>query len=185
MRLAFTVGCVMLLFIPGCGEDAGDSAMAIQVARSIDVMSPAFQNEEMIDAKYTCDGQDISPPLEWAEGPGSTKSYALIMDDPDAPGGTFVHWVAWNIPRTRLPEAVPNSETLPDGTRQGVNSFKKTGYAGPCPPSGTHRYYFKVYALDRTIDHLAPGATKQDLLAAMNGHILAEGETMARYSRTR
>ena len=93
----------------------------------------------MIDAKYTCDGQDISPPLEWAEGPGSTKSYALIMDDPDAPGGTFVHWVAWNIPRTRLPEAVPNSETLPDGTRQGVNSFKKTGYAGPCPPSGTHR----------------------------------------------
>lgn len=138
----------------------------------------------MIPSKYTCDGQNISPPLAWTSVPGRTKSFALIVDDPDAPMGTFVHWVMYDIPATerKLGEDVPRAETLPAGSRQGMNGMRKIGYTGPCPPSGTHRYYFKVYALDKKLD-LQPGATKQQLLAAMNGHILAQGQIMGRYKR--
>ncbi|MCH8164750.1 MAG: YbhB/YbcL family Raf kinase inhibitor-like protein [Planctomycetes bacterium] len=148
---------------------------------TIDVTSSAFEHEGSIPSKYTCDGEDVSPPLTWSTGPQRTSSYALIMDDPDAPGQTWVHWVAWNIPGTSLPEAVK-----PDATdiAQGMNSWPRTGYGGPCPPSGTHRYFFKVYALDTRLD-LPAKTTKQALLDAMDGHILAQGELMGTYARSR
>ncbi len=119
--------------------------------------------------------------MKWSAGPQRTSSYALIMDDPDAPGQTWVHWVAWNIPGTGLPEAV-----IPDTTdiAQGMNSRPRTGYGGPCPLSGTHRYFFKVYVLDTQLD-LGAKTTKQALLVAMDGHILAQGELMGTYERSR
>ncbi len=146
--------------------------------------STAFTHGAMIPKRYTCDDQDISPPLSWSEPPEKTQSFALIMDDPDAPMGTWVHWVIYNIPVTAraLPEGVPADGDLPDGSRQGRNSWRKIGYGGPCPPSGTHRYFFKLYALD-TVLALAAGATKDELLKAMEGHILAQAELMGRYTR--
>ncbi len=152
---------------------------------SLVVTSPAFDNETPIPSRYTCDGQDVSPPLEWTTGPVGTESYALIMDDPDAPGGTWVHWIAWNIKDTKLPEDERNqalAETPLGQISHGTNSWDRIGYGGPCPPSGTHRYFFKVYALDRELD-LGPETTKQALVAAMEGHILARGELMGTYAR--
>ncbi|HOD35003.1 MAG TPA: YbhB/YbcL family Raf kinase inhibitor-like protein [Syntrophales bacterium] len=148
------------------------------------VTSGAFDNGAMIPAKYTCDGDDVSPPLAWSPGPGETKSYALICDDPDAPGGTWVHWVVYNVPAgiTELPEDVPPDRKLTSGAIQGVNDFRKIGYGGPCPPGGTHRYFFRVYALGIILP-LGPGATKEQVLKAMKGHVLAEGQIMGKYSR--
>ncbi len=145
--------------------------------------SPAFGHGQPIPAVYTCKGRDISPPLTWSDLPQGTKSLALIMDDPDAPIGTWVHWVIYNIPSTRtgLEEAIPSEERLADGSLQGKNSWRRIGYGGPCPPSGTHRYYFRLYALDSMLS-LAPGATKEQLLQAMQGHILAEAEWMGTFS---
>lgn len=146
--------------------------------------STSFTHEGAIPIKYTCDGQDVSPPLQWTDPPGNIQSFALICDDPDAPGGTWVHWVLFNLPAgTRsLPEAVRSDATLADGSRNGTNSWRRLGYGGPCPPRGTHRYFFKLYALDSTLD-LAGGASKEKLLQAMQGHVLAETELMAKYSR--
>ena len=151
---------------------------------AISVRSSAFEDGGMIPPKYTCDGQDVSPPLQWEGVPAEAKSIALISDDPDAPVGTWVHWVMWNIaPKTRgLPENVPPQPQLPDGPRQGVSDFGRPGYGGPCPPSGTHRYYFKVYALDTMLD-LPDGSRKASLVAAMDGHVLAEGQLMGKYRR--
>jgi Raf kinase inhibitor-like YbhB/YbcL family protein len=152
---------------------------------SLVVTSPAFEKEGSIPARYTCDGEDVSPPLEWTGGPMGTESYALIMDDPDAPGGTWVHWVAWNIKGTKLPEDAGNeamADTPLEHVRHGTNSWDRIGYGGPCPPSGTHRYYFKVYALDRELG-LGPEATKQALVAAIEGHTLDRGELMGTYAR--
>jgi Raf kinase inhibitor-like YbhB/YbcL family protein len=148
------------------------------------ITSNAFSEGGMIPSQYTCDGRDISPPLGWTKGPEGTKSYALISDDPDAPVGTWVHWVAYNIPAssTSLPENVSKGEKLDDGTLQGLNDFKKHGYGGPCPPGGTHRYFFKLYALD-TVLRAGPGLTKKKLLREMEGHIIGTGELMGRYSR--
>ncbi len=145
--------------------------------------SPAFGHGQPIPAVYTCKGRDISPPLTWSDLPQGTKSLALIMDDPDAPIGTWVHWVIYNIPSTRtgLEEAIPSEERLADGSLQGKNSWRRIGYGGPCPPSGTHRYYFRLYALDSMLS-LAPGATKEQLLQAMQGHILTEAEWMGTFS---
>lgn len=145
--------------------------------------SPAFGHGQPIPAVYTCKGRDISPPLTWSDLPQGTKSLALIMDDPDAPMGTWVHWVIYNIPSTRtgLEEAIPSEERLADGSLQGKNSWRRIGYGGPCPPSGTHRYYFRLYALDSMLS-LAPGATKEQLLQAMQGHILAQAEWMGTFS---
>ncbi|MDH7599598.1 MAG: YbhB/YbcL family Raf kinase inhibitor-like protein [Sedimentisphaerales bacterium] len=150
------------------------------------VTSTAFADGGIIPSKYTCDGQDISPPLQWEGVPSGARSIAIISNDPDAPVGTWVHWVIWNIPPTAtgLPEALPRDPKLPDGARQGINDFGRPGYGGPCPPSGTHRYYFKVYALDTLLD-LPTTARKPDLLKAMQGHVLAEGMLMGRYSRAR
>lgn len=148
------------------------------------LMSSAFTHGAMIPRDYTCDGKDISPPLSWDKPPEKTQSFALIMDDPDAPIGTWVHWVIYNIPATArgLAEGVSRNADLPDGSRQGRNSWRRIGYGGPCPPSGTHRYFFKLYALDLVFT-LASGATKDELLKAMEGHILAQAELMGRYSR--
>lgn len=151
---------------------------------SVQVTSTAFGEGEMIPEQYTCDGVDISPPLSWDAASADVKTYALITDDPDAPGKTWVHWVLFNLPASiaELPENVPHQRMLANGAKQGINDSDKTGYSGPCPPSGTHRYYFKVYALDTEID-MEPGVTKAQLLDAMDGHILAEGSLMGRYSK--
>ncbi len=151
---------------------------------TITVRSSVFQEGGMIPAKHTCDGDDISPPLQWTGKPEGTKSFALISDDPDAPMGTWVHWVMWNIPPdvNGLAENVPPHPQLPDGSRQGLSDFRRPGYGGPCPPSGVHRYYFKVYALDTMLD-LPSNTRKADLLKAIKGHILAEGQLMGKYSR--
>ena len=152
--------------------------------QTITIESSAFGEGGMIPVHYTCDGENISPPLKWSEPPEGTVSFAMISDDPDAPAGTWVHWVVYNIPADvrELPENIPSTEKLSDGTVQGITDFRSIGYGGPCPPSGTHRYYFKVYALDAMLD-LRPGATKQQFLAAMEGHILAQGKLMGRYAR--
>ena len=150
----------------------------------VSVSSSAFEEGGMIPSKYTCDGQDISPPLRWEGIPEGTKSMALIADDPDAPMGTWVHWVVWNIPPDvkELPESVSPDPQLPDGSRQGITDFGRPGYGGPCPPSGLHRYYFKICALDTILD-LPNRAKKADLLKAIEGHVLAKGQLMGRYSR--
>ncbi len=150
----------------------------------ISASSSAFQQGGTIPAKYTCDGNDVSPPLKWTGVPEATKSLALISDDPDAPMGTWVHWVMWNIPPSaqELAENVTPKPELPDGSRQGISDFRRPGYGGPCPPSGVHRYYFKIYALDTMLD-LPSSTRKADLLKAMKGHILAEGQLMGKYSR--
>ncbi len=150
----------------------------------IKVTSTAFEEGEMISSKHTCDEEDISPPLAWEPIPEGTKTLALICDDPDAPMGTWVHWVLFNLPPdiNELSENIPPEKELESGAKQGTNDFGRIGYGGPCPPGGTHRYYFKLYALDAMLD-LEPGARKQQLLEAMEGHILAEGQLMGRYSR--
>ncbi|MFW6120451.1 MAG: YbhB/YbcL family Raf kinase inhibitor-like protein, partial [Petrotogales bacterium] len=130
--------------------------------------SPAFENEESIPNEYTCEGADVSPPLMFSEIPEDTKSLALIVDDPDAPMGTWVHWVIWNIPPDTISFSKGENITFP----QGKNDFGKQKYGGPCPPSGTHRYFFKLYALDTMFD-LEAGATKKQLEKAMSGHIIA------------
>jgi len=151
---------------------------------NIELTSPAFGEGEMIPAEYTADGRDVSPPLEWSGAGEGTKSYALINDDPDAPMGTWVHWVVYNLPAdvTRLEENVLPEETLANGAHQGTTDFGRIGYGGPAPPSGTHRYFFKVYALDTMLD-LPTGATKSQVESVMEGHILAEGQLMGKYCR--
>jgi Raf kinase inhibitor-like YbhB/YbcL family protein len=150
----------------------------------MEITSSAFKDGASIPAKYTCDNLDISPPLEWSDGPSGTKSYALICDDPDAPGGTWVHWVVYNIPATRrdLPENMPKLENLKNIAHQGKSDFGNNGYGGPCPPDGSHRYYFKIYALDTELDP-KPGITRKELLNSMIGHILDKGQLMGRYKR--
>jgi len=153
---------------------------------TLKVTSTAFTDGGMIPSKYTADGEDISPPLAWEGLPEGTQSVAIINDDPDAPMGTWVHWLVWNIPpeKTSLPEDVRPYKQSPDGIRQGTTDFGRIGYGGPAPPSGTHRYFFKIYALDTKLD-LPPGAVKQELEDAMKGHILAEGQLIGKYSRKR
>ncbi|RLE00677.1 MAG: YbhB/YbcL family Raf kinase inhibitor-like protein [Candidatus Aminicenantes bacterium] len=151
---------------------------------SLVLKSAAFSEGGWIPEKYTCDGDNVSPPLEWSGLPAGTASLALICDDPDAPMGTWVHWVVFNIPPETdgLPENVPPERELKQGGLQGINDFRKIGYGGPCPPGGTHRYFFKLYALDCRLD-LPAGITKAQLMAAMEGHILDQAVLMGRYSR--
>jgi len=149
------------------------------------IKSSAFENGATIPKKYTCDGADVSPPLSWSGAPAGTQSYALICDDPDAPMGTWVHWVLWGLPfdTMALLEGVPAQAVMPSGVRQGLNSWPRVGYGGPCPPSGKpHRYYFKLYALDATLT-LPANANKAALEKAMKGHILAETQVMGKYGR--
>lgn len=152
---------------------------------AFEIRSSAFSQGQPIPKKYTCGGADISVALAWTDPPPGTKSFALIADDPDAPMGTWVHWVAYDLPaETReLPEGVSKQETLQDGTKQGLNDFGRVGYGGPCPPPGKpHRYFFKLYSLDKKIA-LPPRATKPQILEAVKNHILAEAQLMGTYQR--
>jgi hypothetical protein len=152
---------------------------------SVEITSSAFEDGGFIPARHTCEAEDLSPPLKWANVPGDSKSLAIICDDPDAPAGTWVHWVTYDMSPTlsELPEGIPPSEITPDGAKQGVNDFRRTGYGGPCPPpGGPHRYFFKLYALDIE-PGLPAGASKADLLRVMEGHVLGEGQLMGLYQR--
>ena len=152
----------------------------------MELKSQAFQPGAMIPAKYTCDGEDVSTPLNWSDPPSGTQSFALVSDDPDAPVGIWVHWVVWNIPSSAraLEENLPKTASLPNGAKQGTTDFRQVGYGGPCPPSGTHRYFFKVYALDTTLN-LPASTTKKELEKVMQSHILAQAELMGKYHRRR
>ncbi len=146
--------------------------------KELTIRSPVFENNKLIPAKYTCDGEDVNPPLAIDGAPDETKSMVLVVDDPDAPMGTWDHWIVWNIPPTKKIE----ENTVP-GT-EGINDFRKHSYGGPCPPSGTHRYFFKVYALDAKLD-LSSNSRKKYVEKAMQGHILAKGELVGLYRRSR
>lgn len=169
----------LILIVPLFAQSKGKETVV-----NITLESSAFKEGELIPSKFTCDGANISPELNWSGIPADTKSIALICDDPDAPVGDWVHWVVYNIPTAikELKENVPPGKKFADGMTHGLNDFKQYGYGGPCPPSGVHRYYFKIYALD-TILKLEPGATKKDLLKNMEKHILAEGRLMGKYKR--
>jgi len=150
----------------------------------IKITSSAFEDGGLIPSKYTGDGADVSPPLQWDTVPEGTRSIALICDDPDAPMGTWVHWVLFNLPSDakELVENIPSDKILPDGARQGLSDFGRVGYGGPCPPGGTHRYFFKIYALDTEVG-LQAGADKRRLLKTMEGHILSQGQLIGKYKR--
>ncbi len=168
--------CVIGIHVGAIGKEIYSMKLGIK--------SIAFGEGDLIPKKYTCDGADVSPPLSWSQPPEGTKSMVLICDDPDAPMGTWVHWVLYGI----SPDILELSENLSDGkevlggAKHGVNDFRNYGYGGPCPPGGTHRYFFKLYAVDTEVD-LDPGATKDEVLGAIKGHVLAEGQLMGKYSR--
>jgi Raf kinase inhibitor-like YbhB/YbcL family protein len=152
---------------------------------SFTLKSTAFPNGGVIPKKYTCDGADLSPALSWDDAPAGTQSLALIVDDPDAPMGTWTHWLIWNIPAkaTLLPEDTPKMNLLDNGARQGGNDFRRIGYGGPCPPPGKpHRYFFKLYALDARLEVKA-GAVRSELEPALQPHILAQAQWMGTYGR--
>ena len=178
-----------ILFITACSSTPAVQPppppvdATIEAVTSLEITSNAFENEGAIPSSYSCDGENTSPALSWLKPPDGTQSFALIMDDPDAPLGTFVHWVIFNIPSSArgLSPAIPKIPQLTEGSIQGQNSASLPGYMGPCPPTGTHRYFFKLYALDTTLG-LTSDAKKDDVLSAMEGHILAEGQLMGTYS---
>ena len=188
--LAFVlIGC-LVLYLLGPAEE-GEVVSTITAETPLEEMevtmnltSSAFAQGQPIPVRYSCKGDDVSPALAWDEPPAGTKSLALIMDDPDAPVGTWVHWVLFNIPVSarEWPENTPTDSILPNGAAQGITSARSHGYHGPCPPSGTHRYFFKLYALD-TLLSLPSSANKADLLTAMEGHILAQAELMGTFSK--
>lgn len=148
------------------------------------IESDDFSEGGMIPIRFTCDGENVSPRLKWMNKPKGTKSFALIFEDPDAPSKTWSHWVLYNLPpnQTGLKERVQNLKTFHNGAMHGINDFKTYGYSGPCPPSGTHNYFMKLYALDSELD-LEPGASRIQLLDAMEGHILEKAELMGRYKK--
>jgi Raf kinase inhibitor-like YbhB/YbcL family protein len=148
--------------------------------------STAFRDGGDVPRRYTCDGEDASPPLAWREVPEGTRTLVLMVEDPDAPKGTWIHWVVFNLPTSiaRLPEAASGSGGLPTGAVEGTNSWARLGYGGPCPPSGSHRYFFRLFALDCALA-LSPGATAEKVARAREGHVLAEATLMARYARGR
>ena len=151
----------------------------------LQLTSSAFQSEGNIPRQFTCEGDDVSPELKWTNAPAGTKSFALIVHDPDAPRpGGFTHWVAYNIPANvnQIPQGTPRGDKLPGGGLQGKNDSGQNGYMGPCPPSGTHRYYFYLYALDTELN-LQPGASKDEVEKAIKDHILAKTELMGRYKK--
>ncbi|MBV9865917.1 MAG: YbhB/YbcL family Raf kinase inhibitor-like protein [Abitibacteriaceae bacterium] len=188
-KMAWLLPCISLLSSCGhfqtgansshAGGDAPDMAK-----KTIQLSSPAFKSGGLLPRTYTCDGPNISPPLQWADVPESIKSLAIVCQDPDAPQGAWTHWLLMNITphTTTLKENIPTQDTLPHGAIQGQNDFGKIGYGGACPPSGTHRYIFRIYALNSKLN-IPAGATKAQVFPALQGHVIAEGELMSRYSR--
>jgi hypothetical protein len=151
----------------------------------MELRTTSFTAGGFIPKRFTCEGENVSPVLAWTEPPPGTQSFALIEDDPDAPSGSFVHWVVYDLPAAyrKLPEALPANDEMPGGGRQGTNDFSRIGYSGPCPPPGKpHHYFIRLYALDAKLD-LRPAATRKELDSAMQGHILAQGELMGRFQR--
>ena len=194
-RYRFRYGVVFLTVavfaIAACSSDSDgeepvtESQPAAPTELTIKLTSDAFAEGTDIPEQFTCDGDDVSPALAWSGVPRGTQSIALIADDPDAPGGTWVHWVLFGVPRnaSELEEAMPSGGVTALGAKHGKNSFGKRAYGGPCPPQGgPHRYFFKLFALDAEPE-LEPGASKQDLIEAMDGHVLAQGQLMGRYKR--
>lgn len=185
-KIIVRVACVLIGLIlataSGCQTSEPSQSQELsegETTMALEISSPAFKDGETIPVEYTCNGKNISPPLAWSGLPAGTQTLALIADDPDAPMGTWVHWVLYNLPAStvELPAGVQNPGI------EGTNSNRKTGYAGPCPPPGKpHRYFFKLYALDTSLA-LVPGATKAELEEAIRGHILAEGQFMGIFSR--
>jgi len=209
VRWLCTTGFLVLLLCARCSEGDGDISVSAENEEPTPAMdrgdesllpteeatqgggdmtmqltSEAFSHGEPIPRLYSCDGDDTSPPLRWTDPPEGTQSFALIMDDPDAPMGTWVHWVIFNLPaNTRMLAAgFPLDPQISNGARNGRNSWGRMGYGGPCPPDGTHRYFFRLYALDQILT-LAPGANKAQVLQIIQGHILAEAELMGTYQR--
>lgn len=185
MNLKLLTVIFILVIIAGCVErEKKNNIEEVEIMQNISI-SAEFKYGDVIPSEYTCMGKDISPELSWTGIPEGTKSIVLIMDDPDAPGGTFVHWVLFNIPATtqRLPKAVNKDKILDNFSRQGMNDFGDVGYGGPCPPPGKyHRYYFRIYALDKMLE-LLPGSSRSQVDSASKGHILAKGELVGIYAR--
>ncbi|HVL87938.1 MAG TPA: YbhB/YbcL family Raf kinase inhibitor-like protein [Candidatus Thermoplasmatota archaeon] len=180
-RVPFAIAAATVLLALPLAGCAGVSMQGVDTApKQIVVASSAFEEGASIPARYTCQGDDVSPPLSFRNVPGAARALALVMDDPDAPGGTFTHWLAWNIPATKA--AIAGDEDLSRFARLGANDFGKIGYGGPCPPSGTHRYVFKVYATRELLD-LPTGASRDALLEALEGRVLARGELVGTYAK--
>jgi Raf kinase inhibitor-like YbhB/YbcL family protein len=181
--LYFAILVIFSSTLSACTKEVPESQKEVDM--TISLSSIVFKDGNQIPIKYTCDGQDISPPLIWDEPPQKTQVLALIVDDPDAPGGVFTHWVLFNIPTNirQLEEGVPAQERLQNGALQGKNDFGRIGYGGPCPPRGPeHRYRYTIYMLDAPLD-LKPGASKKQLLDAMKEHIIAQGQLTGTYQR--
>ena len=185
--LAIIIGTIIFsaLSVAGQTEEATEKPKEEVEMATLELKSDAFKQGETIPVKYTCDGDDISPQLSWGKPPDGTMELVLICDDPDAPVGTWDHWIIYSLPpdTVGLPEGIPKTKEIENGGLQGKNSWGRIGYGGPCPPRGpAHRYLFKLYAIDKTLD-LKPGVTKENLEKAMRGHILAQGELMGKYAR--
>ena len=187
MKLVNSLLLSGIAIVAGCAGTAGiDINTAIPTTEqntiidtNMKITSSTFAENEEIPAKYSCDGEDVNPPLEFEDVPNNAKSLALIVDDPDAPVKTWLHWTLWNIP----PDTTAIGEnSIPDGAIQGMTDFGRLGYGGPCPPNGTHHYYFKIYALDEVLD-LSSGASLNDLESAMNGHVIGQAQLIGQYSR--
>lgn len=182
MRKTLVIAIIMGI---GLAVDAADKEATVA---QFTLSSPSFRNNQPMPAKHSCEGEDASPELKWEGAPAGTKSFALIADDPDAPGGSWVHWVMYGVPAnaTQLPEKVAKTDTVAalTGVKQGMNDFGKPGYGGPCPPRGhgIHHYHFRLYALDAELN-VAPRVTRKQLEAAMKGHILAQAELVGTYQR--
>jgi Raf kinase inhibitor-like YbhB/YbcL family protein len=184
MTSAILTLALVTLVLLGCARAPQPAAIQKENQMAFKLTSTAFKEGQPIPRQHTCDGVNVSPPLEWSGAPPNAKTFAIICDDPDAPSGTWVHWVLYNLPADRigLVENVPTTEKVPGDGLQGTNDFQKIGYGGPCPPSGTHHYFFKLYALDGELS-LKAGATKAEVLKAMEGHIIGQTQLMGTYSR--
>jgi Raf kinase inhibitor-like YbhB/YbcL family protein len=179
------VACICVFLTGACSQQASEPSGPEDAVTGLQISSPAFANGEQIPVNYTCDGEDISPALEWGGVPENAHSLVLIVDDPDAPTGTWLHWLIYDIPGNvdGLPEGAASNPAIARIGSQGQNDFSKTDYGGPCPPGGpAHHYYFRLYALDELLN-LPPESTRSDVEAAMKTHILAEAQLMGVYGR--
>jgi hypothetical protein len=177
---------MLLMPVVSCGNPSTGSVQGKEPAHSsFRIESAAFKEGSLIPTRFSCQAENVSPPLSWTDPPAGVRSFALIVEDPDAPAGTWTHWVVYNLPAQAraMDENTPKQDDLPNGGHQGKNSFDSVGYGGPCPPAGNaHRYFFRLYALD-TVLNLKAGADKSEVLVAMKGHVLGEAQLMGRFKR--